>query len=275
MYLEKLSLLSENNKYFRIYCELINRSSRQKDAYVEKHHIFPSCICSSYEKTDKNNIAYLSPREHFIVHRLLTKFIKCKQLKSKMHFAAFCMTRSNKSQERYKTNSRTYSILKENMSKSRKGISPSNKGIPMPEEQKDKLRKPKSEETKRKISESKTGKKHLNPSLKSREGFNNNFYGKTHTEETRKLLSDIKTGSKLKFRTDEHKKNISKALSGRRLTEEEKETRKLTYCKGEDHPFYGGLPDHMKITCEHCSKIISKSMYTRWHGPKCKLKSHT
>lgn len=42
--------------------------------------------------------------------------------------------------------------------KLRKGITPVNKGIPMSEEQKDKLRKPKSEEHKRKISMAKLGK---------------------------------------------------------------------------------------------------------------------
>ena len=34
----------------------------------------------------------------------------------------------------------------------------------------------------------------------------------------------------------------------------------------------GTHPSQMKKTCEHCGKTSSVSMYTRWHGDKCKLK---
>jgi len=34
----------------------------------------------------------------------------------------------------------------------------------------------------------------------------------------------------------------------------------------------GTHPSQMKKSCEHCGKTSSVSMYTRWHGDKCKLK---
>ena len=34
----------------------------------------------------------------------------------------------------------------------------------------------------------------------------------------------------------------------------------------------GRHPSQQKKTCEHCGKIISVGMYTRWHGNNCKLK---
>ena len=35
----------------------------------------------------------------------------------------------------------------------------------------------------------------------------------------------------------------------------------------------GTHPSQMKKTCEHCSKVASVSMYTRWHGIRCKHRS--
>lgn len=284
-YLSKLSLISEPNKYYKIYCDLINRNYyisknfKSKLDYKENHHIYPSCICSDIEKKDKENIVSLTAKEHFIAHRLLTKFILDKTLLDKMHFAVFCMTRNDNKQQRYSINSRTYETLKKNISAIRLGKEPSNKGKSMSENQKEKLRKPKSEECKRKISESKKGKKITPEQSKEKSlrslGKGNNFYGKNHTIETRKHLSEIKTGSKLSFRTEEHKKNLSKALKGRKISDLEKEKRKNTQLRGEDHQFFGGLPDHMFIVCHYCEKRISKSMHTRWHGEKCKFKNHT
>lgn len=284
-YLHKLKEISIDNKYFKIYSSIINKnyfnsnSGKSKLNYAEKHHIFPSCICTEYEKKDNENIVMLTAKEHFIVHRLLTKFITEKKILNKMHFAVFCMTRKDKKQERYKTTSRTYEYLKANISIAKKGNPAPNKGIPMKEEQKEKLRKPKSEECKKKISESKKGKKitpeqSRNKSIRSM-GEGNGFYGKKHSNETKAHLSKVKTGSKMSFRSEEHKKKLSLVLSGRKISDEEKEKRKNTQLRGEAHQFFGGLPDHMFIVCQYCEKRISKSMHTRWHGEKCKFKNHT
>jgi len=32
----------------------------------------------------------------------------------------------------------------------------------------------------------------------------------------------------------------------------------------------GKHPSQIKITCEHCNKTVSKGMYARWHGDRCK-----
>ena len=32
----------------------------------------------------------------------------------------------------------------------------------------------------------------------------------------------------------------------------------------------GNHPSQIKMTCEHCNKTVSKGMYARWHGDKCK-----
>jgi len=57
--------------YKKHYDMLIERSlSRTLTGYVEKHHIIPKCLGGS---DNKDNIAVLTPEEHFLAHQLLVK----------------------------------------------------------------------------------------------------------------------------------------------------------------------------------------------------------
>ena len=57
--------------YKKHYNLLIERSrDRILDGYVEKHHITPRCLGGT---DDRNNIAILTPEEHFLAHQLLIK----------------------------------------------------------------------------------------------------------------------------------------------------------------------------------------------------------
>lgn len=57
--------------YKKHYDMLIERSqSRTIMGYVEKHHIIPKCLGGS---DNKDNIAILTPEEHFLAHQLLVK----------------------------------------------------------------------------------------------------------------------------------------------------------------------------------------------------------
>jgi hypothetical protein len=60
----------------------------------ERHHIIPKSIGGS---NSKNNIVYLTFREHFLAHWLLIKFTE-KEDKKKMQYAFFMLTRANKHQ---------------------------------------------------------------------------------------------------------------------------------------------------------------------------------
>jgi len=86
-----------------------------------------------------------------------------------------------------------------------------------------------SEETKQKISESKTGEK-------------NHWYGKTHTEETKQKMSEAQLGEKShwygKMHTEEIKQKISEALLGKTASDETKQ--KMSEAQlGEKHPMWG------------------------------------
>lgn len=74
----KIQDIAINNKYTKWYISITSnasqRASTRKDAklllgYVEGHHVLPSSI---YKNKD---IVYLTLREHFVVHRLLTKML--------------------------------------------------------------------------------------------------------------------------------------------------------------------------------------------------------
>jgi hypothetical protein len=135
--------------------------------YTEIHHIVPRCIGGD---DNPENLAVLTPEEHFVAHLLL---MKMHPDNAKLVYAAFMMTVGNQ------RNNKLYGWLK------RKRFE-----IPMPLSTRLKIKakrklqvmSPRSEETKQKM-------RGPNPS-KGRKGPLNGFYGKTHTEETRKILSE-------------------------------------------------------------------------------------
>jgi len=100
-------------------------------------------------------------------------------------------------------------------------------------------KKPRSEETKRKLREANLGK-HIAP----------------FTESHKQKISQALKG---KVRSEEHSKNLSKANKGRSPGEEERRNFLLAMEKG-------------KTTCEHCGLITTKGNYKRWHGDNCKAK---
>lgn len=83
---------------------------------------------------------------------------------------------------------------------------------------KGKIGKPRSEETKKKISET-LKSKNLGESMK---GKNNPFFGKKHSNETKEKLSKYWLGKKRKPFTKEHRLKLSKYRKGKKLKEEHK-----------------------------------------------------
>jgi len=100
--------------YKRHYDLLILKSQNRKIAdVIEKHHILPKSLGGS---DTKENIAYLTPKEHYVAHHLLWKIHRNRE----MHFAFWllatkCSNRKEKGS--YNVNSRTYQLLREQHSK--------------------------------------------------------------------------------------------------------------------------------------------------------------
>lgn len=100
------------NKYSRWYYTIIEQSKKRtaKINCVEKHHIIPRSLGGL---DDVENLATLTPREHFICHWLLSK-ITTGQDQIKMMYALLSMRQENKYQQRYKTKitSRVYNQIR-------------------------------------------------------------------------------------------------------------------------------------------------------------------
>ena len=120
-YLEKVANLANPNKYTKYYCLIIeNALTRPQDrkhlkevfGYVESHHILPESFELGGEK-DKQNLVFLTAKEHFIVHLCATKMFDS-LLKQKMIFAFRQLRAKNHYQDGRHMNARLYSLIKPN-----------------------------------------------------------------------------------------------------------------------------------------------------------------
>ncbi len=139
-----------DNKYTKWYSSIITKAKERVNriGYFEKHHIIPKSIGGT---NDADNLIYLTAKEHFICHLLLTRMLDG-EYKSKM-VRAFWMiaTMGNKNQERKKVKSKTYCKYKELW------LSHGNLNRPKTEEHKQNMRKPKPEGFGKKVSIWRTG----------------------------------------------------------------------------------------------------------------------
>lgn len=253
------------NKYTKIYYSIIN-SAKSKlrvkgDEYYENHHIKPKSLGGN---NDKDNLVLLLPREHFICHLLLTKMTVDSD-RVKMIYALRRLANSN-----IILNSRQYdvvrnlhiSVLKDTPKSEdhKKKISDSNKGRKLTEEHKNKLRKPKTEDHKSKLKK---------PKLNSE-----NMGKYERTEEIRRKLSEshkgLQSGEKNPMfgrkHTDkvklEHAERMKGNQNGKGWIPSEDARAKMS----------ARAKNRKATICAHCQGSYVGSNYTRWHGDNCKLK---
>jgi hypothetical protein len=105
------------NKYTKWYYCIINQSlnrSLDEGIYIEKHHIIPKSLGGINRK---DNLVILTAKEHFICHLLLVRMTEGKR-KAKMVYAAWALANlKTDNQERVKITGKSYSILRESVSK--------------------------------------------------------------------------------------------------------------------------------------------------------------
>jgi hypothetical protein len=207
----------KDNKYHRWYIAIIkNAESRTLDTYSEMHHIIPKCLGGD---NSKENLVELTAREHFICHWLLTKFVLVDR--EKMDYALWLMINAeNKSQQRYKVNSRIYDSLRTKLACT---FSKQHTGKKM------------SEETKRKISETrkqkfKDGSLEIKVYTTTREKLSKTRKGIPRSQETKDKIGKAHSG---KLLSEEHKQILRDKNTGKFHSEETKrkisETRKQRY----------------------------------------------
>jgi hypothetical protein len=250
------------NKYEKWYKNITDFAKhRITEDYTEKHHILPKSLGGSDKIT---NLVYLTAREHFICHWLLTKIYPEGEEHWKMINAFRMMRAENPKQKRYATNitARVYSNLKEEYSKlqSQRYIGEKNpmygdkfyrseEGYRRHKEaisgDKNASKRP---ETKKKIAETKIGKK--------RESFSEewlNNLSKNHKSKQPGFDGSI---------SEETRKKIGDKIRGRKQTEEEKIARGLSN-RGKKRE---------KKLCPHCNQLVAVNGYARWHGDNCRMR---
>jgi hypothetical protein len=109
--------------YKRIYNSIVenaNKQNRKKKAGVsyERHHIIPKSIGGS---NNRDNLVLLTPKEHYICHRLLVEIHKGTPNENKMYYAMWCMINGVGNQKRYATSSRIFTKLREEFIKTYTG----------------------------------------------------------------------------------------------------------------------------------------------------------
>lgn len=254
--------------YYKIYDSLmssrqtLNRKSN-KDGMLERHHILPKSLGGT---NDKNNLVYLTPREHFIAHLLLTKIHGGKD-KAKMIFAFAKMCQCNPNQKRT-VNSRYFEMSKRLMSLHCSGENSSFYG------------KTHSNETKKRFSEQKKGANNpmfgkpapnrgITPAPLSNEAKHRisvAHKGKITSDETKLKMSIAAKG---KPKSEEHKKNLSKINKGKTF-EEIHGAEFAAEIKQKLSAVHKGKKQK-ELTCPHCNKAGRGNSMIRWHFDNCRF----
>jgi hypothetical protein len=208
--------------YDIIHDQIIERARvRISEGYAEEHHVIPRCVGGTDEP---NNLVLLTPEEHYVVHQLLVKMRRYKEHPNynKLIFAANMMCVDSTTTAR--RGNRRYGWLKRRLSETiRETMTGRKQSAEQIEKRMAHVRGRKlSEETKRKISESKKAKKRAEFSETWKENMRIaqskvSKKGIQHTPETRAKMSAAKKGKPCSPETAER---LRKAASGRVVTEE-------------------------------------------------------
>jgi hypothetical protein len=186
--------------YKKIYNQLIDRAqseNRQKGSgvYFERHHIIPRCLGGT---NDKINLVLLTAREHYVAHKLLCEIYPNN---SKLHYALWRMMnyQSSKHERDYIVSSKEYSRRKQIHSELIRELGKQNNGKinVISEETRNKMKlaklgKPRSKETKEKISNTLTGYKQTPETIELRrsklKGMPGYWKGKQRSDETKEKI---------------------------------------------------------------------------------------
>lgn len=247
------------NKYKKWYQQITQNGKTSRKPGDERHHILPRSLGGSDEVS---NIAFITAREHFICHWLLTKIYPTGEEHWKMINAFRMMRAENPRQQRYTTKitARVYENLKKEYSKIQ-SQRVSGENNPMhgnkffrSEEGKKRQRQAvsgenngaKQDQSRKKISKSKLGK--------NRQPFNNQW---------KDNLSKNHKSKKLDFNgllSEETRRKIGDKIRGRKQTDEEKARRGAANIGKKRE----------KVHCIHCNQMVAVNGYARWHGDRCR-----
>jgi hypothetical protein len=204
--------------YQKIYNNLMYREVT-RTGYIEKHHILPRCLGGL---DNKENLIELYPEEHYLAHLLLCKIYPGNQ---KLLYAALNMT-SGSMINNGKRNNKAYGWLRRQYAESMSGDNNPNRRNPniQKEAAKKRVGQKRTEETRARMSAAQKGrtfteetKKKMSEAVKNRPPI---------SDETRKKLSESSTGRigpwAGKTMPDKIKAKMSASQQGKTMSEETK-----------------------------------------------------
>jgi hypothetical protein len=177
--------------YQKIHNQIIAKAQNRilDNIYSEEHHIIPVSMNGT---NNKDNLVRLTAKEHFVIHHLLWKIYRNREMTKA--FMLMCNTKRNG--VKYKVSAKEYAALKEDNRKFRSefmtGRVGNNLGKTLPQEWRDNI--------------SKGQKGHGRGN-----GGSSGFKGKHHTKENKKAISERRTGIGTHFtpHSEETKKQMS------------------------------------------------------------------
>lgn len=240
-----------DNKYTTWYFQIIHNAKKTlRPGYTELHHIIPKSFYSRKNKsgwldgdpdTDEN-LVRLTAKEHFICHLLLTKMTQGVAYKKTIYAVKRCR-HGRPGTPQYVPSGRVYQIIKEQWNK----INPFNDPVWQQKQ--------------------KTLKKNKTFTEKHKESLR-----KSWTPDRKKIMSARNKGVSRNKTTNKGKKmpqlsGSNNGFFGKVHSIENREKAKLRL-KGKAPPWHKKI-----ILCEYCGKEMDLGNFTRYHGPKCKLKN--
>jgi hypothetical protein len=186
------------NKYTKWYESIIHSAQRRGklESYCELHHVIPKSLGGD---ATKSNLVWLTGREHYVCHLLLTKMVegaaRKKMLYAFMLMSTHGLNRNGESRQFKKLNNRLFQKLRQDfsnaISESRRGKSIFPKDpIATAAKQSAKLKgRTFSDETKRKMSESAKARKRQPLSEQTKLKISKANTGRIITDETRQKMS--------------------------------------------------------------------------------------
>lgn len=252
--------------YALVYSRQNLQRRKANDGMLEDHHIWPRSLGGSNRA---ENRVLLTPREHFIAHLLLVKFLEGKE-KAKMVFALHMMTRSNPNQNRITTSAQYETVKQLLRSGAVKGQNHPNHG-----------RRMWSNEQRFQISERMTGSKNHRFQEKS---WNSGLTKETsavlkrvgeqrqqaiasgtlvlkgwhQSEDAKQKVSAAQKGNP---KSAAHREKISNSLKGRKVSPDVVE-KTASVLRGSKQ---------MTTVCPKCGKIGAVSAMKRWHFNACRV----
>lgn len=191
--------MTSNITYTDFIQNILNSRGRFScgEEYHERHHILPKCLGGT---DDNDNLIDLFAREHFIAHKLLAE----ENPDNKKLILAWHMMTNVKTncQQRYQVTPEEYEKVRIAYSQMMTGENNPSKSEEVRRKKSEAIKgqknhnygKPRSESTRKKISEAHKGKVLSNETREkisqSKVGENHPSYGKHHSEETRKRMSE-------------------------------------------------------------------------------------